>query len=186
MTCIVQIEALCLTLLILYKLEVVVKAKGNVVAIEVEAVNVVLSLGIVVFVVLVTQETYVCSEHKLLRKVYGNTRLQTYEEAVNILTSAVVVLVTYSTINETIDILAVCEGVTSIRSNLYTLGTTLVGTLPAESNTGCPVFVEVVANLRNELVSCNGFITVVVTSDTNTATYVNLCISTHSQHKCSC
>ena len=73
------------------------------------------------------------------------------------------------------------ESVTSIWVYFNALFTAFVGTFPTKSNTSCPIFVEVVTNFRNKFVSSYSGVTIILTEDTKTTTYISLCVCTNSK-----
>jgi len=99
--------------------------------------------------------------------------------------------ITEAAINESIDVLAAYKSVTNVR--LYreiVLGFTLdVDRIALAPSCGCtdgPVLVDVVADFREDLVSCDCIcITALRRTDTDIATYVNLCVCCNCD-ECNC
>ncbi len=170
-------------------LEVVVETEGQVVAIEVETEGVCsLSSIYVKLVILVTEETEVSNEAELVVEVNSNTGLYTYTERIALQTISISMSIVNSTVNEYVNLVELNESVTSIGSNLenlvlnlYTVNLGLVLTV-TESDTYCPVLVEIVTNLRKDLDGSLAITIVRAGLETNTATNVNLSVCSHSHH----
>ena len=98
-------------LFLINSLEVVVNSESNVVAIKACTPSVSIYAWTLLLNRLPTSETYVSYEAYLWANVYSNTWLQTYRPCV---CTTSIVLVSKTTINETIYILATCESVTNV------------------------------------------------------------------------
>ena len=108
------------------------------------------------------------------------------------------VSITEAAVNERIDVLAAYKSVTNVwfYREIVLQHTVLLKLLnvnrssltETNSRADRPVLVEVVADLRENLVSCNSIsVTVFRRSDTDVATYVNLCVCCNcNESNCKC